>query len=76
MRALNSVVLPLARLRRFERMVFRYKQVYRHFASGGASKVEYREIERLQREKKNHRGVDFELKLVDGKVTGMADFLA
>ena len=26
MRALNPVVLPLARLRRFERMVSRYKQ--------------------------------------------------
>ena len=59
MRALYSGVLPLARLLRFERMVSRYKQVYRHFAPGGASKVEHRKIEHLQREKKNHRGVDF-----------------
>ena len=50
--------------------------MYRHFASGGASKIEHREINSLQREKNNHRGVDFELKLVEGKVTGMADFLA
>jgi hypothetical protein len=56
-------------------MVWRYKEVYRHHADGGASAMEYKEIERLQRVMKKHRGCDFELQLAEGRVASMAGFV-
>ena len=44
----------------------RCEEVYRHHADGGASAVEYPEIERLQRVMKKHRGCEFELQIAEG----------
>jgi hypothetical protein len=66
----------MQRLRRFERMVWRYKMVYRAFAAGGANAIEHREIERLQCTMKKHRGCDYELKILEGKVVAKAGLLA
>jgi hypothetical protein len=68
MRALRPQITTMQRLRRFERMVWRYKQAYWHFAGGTASEMEHREIERLQKTMKQHRGCDYELKIAEGKI--------
>jgi hypothetical protein len=74
--SLRPQVLHLERIRKFERMVWRYKEVYRHHADGGASTMEYKEIERLQRVMKKHRSCDYELHLAEGRVASMSGFLA
>lgn len=63
MEALGPKVLPLERIRRFERNVWRYKQVYNNYAAGKATTMEHTEIERLQKECKKHRGVAYELRM-------------
>ncbi|KAJ1446330.1 hypothetical protein M885DRAFT_577847 [Pelagophyceae sp. CCMP2097] len=68
LQAQRPEILSMQRLRRSERMVWRYKMVYRAFAVGGANPVEHREIERLQCTMKKHRGCDYELRILEGKV--------
>lgn len=68
MKALGPLVLFPERIRRFERMIWRYKQVYRHFSTGDATPVEHEEIERLQKVMKNHRGCDYELRQCETKL--------
>lgn len=69
MKSLGPLVLPKVRIRRFERMIWRYKQVYRHFSKGDATPVEHSEIERLQQVMKKHRGCDYELRQCEAGVT-------
>ena len=87
--SLSPQVLPLARIRTYERVVSRYEQVYRALHDEnklteydavsanlflrtsvrlicGWHRFDHGLIEHLQKERKRHRDVDFELKLIEG----------
>ena len=76
--SLGPSVLPLERARRFERVAWRYKEVYRklHANSGDMTEFEHRETERLQMQMQKHRGVDAELRLLETGALDEAGFLS
>lgn len=61
LRSLAPDVLPLWRIRRFERKAWSYKQAYRKIAegrSGELTEAQYSEIEKLAKQQKAHRSCE------------------
>ena len=67
LRSLSPSVLPLLRVRKYERTAWRYKQAYRRRKRGEATDGEEMEIQRLQKEIRRHRDAQVELSFIDGR---------
>ena len=67
LRSLSPKVLPVLRVRMFERTAWRYKQAYRRVTRGEATAGEFAEVERLQKEIRRHRDAEVELAALEGR---------
>ena len=67
LRSLSPKVLPVLRVRMFERTAWRYKQAHRRVTRGEATAGEFAEVERLQKEIRRHRDAEVELAALEGR---------
>lgn len=74
--SIGPAVLTLERCRRYERVAYRYKMVYRKLhADTTLTEFEHGQIERLQKEMRSHRGVNKEFKALETGAFHNAGFL-